>query len=146
MRRQHGSVVAYIVIAILIAIAFWQRERITRWVPGMGAKNAAPVLEVTGFDCTPPGPGASVQGTVRNKGTEPLALKAIVTWKISGQRPMLNYPQVSPATLAPGASGRFSVQLTLPPGGGECLLGGFLDAGNTHLYFDSRSPAVRTFQ
>ena len=145
MRRQRGSVLTFIVVAILVALAFWQRERLARWVPGMGAKNTAPVLEVTEFDCTPPGPSTTVRGTVRNNSPEPLALKAIVVWKISGLKPMPNYPQVSPATLAPGASGRFEFQGPLPPGGGECRLGGFLNADNTHMYFVSRGETVRTF-
>ena len=55
MHRQRGSVLTVIVVAVLIALGFWQRERLARWAPGVGAKNAAPVLEVTAFDCTPPG-------------------------------------------------------------------------------------------
>ena len=145
MHRQRGSVLAFVVIAILIAIAYSQRERLARWAPGLGAKNAAPMLEVTEFDCTAPGPAASARGTVRNTSPEPLSLKAIVTWKISGLRPMLNYPQVSPATLGPGASGRFDFQGELPPGSGECLLGGFLNGDNKHLEFKSRGDTVRTF-
>lgn len=146
MHRQRGSVLTVVVIAILIALGYWQRERLARWLPGMGAKNAAPALEVTEFDCTPPGMFSSARGTVRNSAAEPVALRAIVVWKISGMKPSMNYAQVSPATLAPGASGRFEVQRALPPGGGgECRLGGFLNPDNKHLEFTARSAAVRTF-
>ena len=145
MHRQRGSVLTIIVIAILIATGYWQRERIARMVPSMGAQNAAPVLEVTSFDCTPPGPSAGASGAVRNNSPEPLRLKAIVLWKISGMNAMWNYPQVSPATLAPGASGRFELQVVLPPGDGECRLGGFLDADNKQFEFTSRGKFVYTF-
>jgi hypothetical protein len=145
MHRQRGSALTVIVIAILIAIGYWQRERIARLAPGMGAKNATPVLEVTSFECTPPGPASEARGAVRNNSLGPLSLRAIVLWKISGLKAIWNYPQVAPAMLAPGASGSFELQVALPPGGGECRLGGFLNAENTHMYFDSRGETVLTF-
>ena len=130
--RQRGAVAFVVIVAIIAAVAYWQRNRIAALfsrVSSLGAPPAA-ALEVSGVDCTiyESRGEAVMSGMVKNISGEPLSLAMTAVWTIERFKPMYHYAPVVPASLPAGGSTKFEIRGVLPPGAkGTCKMQAFTD-------------------
>ena len=125
-RRQHGSVAFFVIVAIIAAVAWWQRGKIASFFSRAGAPPAV-VAEVSGVSCTILALGDAVMsGTVKNVSGEAQSLELTARWDIEDLKPMYFYSPLNP--LQAGASTQFEVRGVLPQGAkGTCRVQAFTD-------------------
>jgi hypothetical protein len=130
-RQQRGSVGFIVIVAIIAAVAWWQRDRIKSIFSGASSAGApaAVVAEVSGVSCVIQGLGDAVMsGTVKNVSGETQSLEMTARWDIEDLKPMYFYSPLTPASLPAGASTQFEVRGVLPQGAkGTCRVQAFTD-------------------
>ncbi len=115
-----------IVIAILVLLAYWQRDRIETLLSGIGAPPEAE-LEVSDLRCVRGETGdGRISATVRNISGEPLSLDVAAVTDVEGFKPLYHFGPVTPRPLPAGRTGGFELRIAVPPTwNGACKVSGF---------------------
>jgi hypothetical protein len=115
-----------IVVAILVLLVYWQRDRIEALLSSVGAPPAA-ALEVADLRCVRGETGdAMIEATVRNISGEPLSLDGAAVTEVEGFKPLYHFGPVTPQPLPAGRTGRLELRVAVPPTWtGACRVSGF---------------------
>jgi hypothetical protein len=125
---QRGSVGFVVVVAIVVLLGYWQRERIKKLFSGLGAPPPV-ALEVDDLRCVLTATGdATISATVKNISGDPLALDVAAVSNFEDFKPMYHYGAVAPQPLPAGRAGRFELRIAVPPDWkGSCKVTAFTD-------------------
>lgn len=115
-----------IVVAILVLLVYWQRDRIEALLSSVGAPPEA-VLEIADLRCLRGETGdGRASATVRNMSGEPLSLDVAVVTDVEGFKPLYHFGPVTPQPLPAGRTGSFDLKIAVPPTwNGACKVSGF---------------------
>ena len=120
--RQEGSIGVVVVLAVVVAVVWWQWDTISGWFGGK------PVADLLDYQCVRDG-RVAVDGRVRNISDAPVELRAVTAiLDSSGQRSDYSEAVVRPVPLPPGQVGDFRSSGSALPDGGSCRLDSFVDS------------------
>ena len=111
--QRGGSLIGTVILIVLAALAYWQRDRILGMFSGLGGigKEAPIALQISDMRCELSGSmGSAIQSAaVKNLSQEALTLSVEVVWHFEDLKPARLYGPVTPAPLPAGRSGSFTI-------------------------------------
>lgn len=129
--QQRGSVAFIVIVAIIAAVAYWQRGNIASLFSRVSEVGAPPAvaLEVSDLRCVSATPGqGTISAMVRNVSGAPLSLDVAAVSNFEDEKQKYHYGTVAPSPLPAGQTGRFELQVAvLPDWKGTCRVRAFTD-------------------